>query len=271
MENSKNAIFADTHLHSEHSFDGHHSVRDICRAAKKEGLSYIAITDHFECGKVDEPIQSDIGRINASVADSAACDSETLRVLRGVEIGQPNCDPETARKVLEANEYDIVLGSVHYINDGEDLYWFDYKKRDAEEVYRTYINDVLTVARTFDYDVLAHMSYPLRYIINRDGVQLDVSKYADIHDEIYKAVIERGKALEVNTKLLWRPGGFLTPDTDMLRRYYELGGRMVTLGSDAHYTNVVGSGIKRTVNILRELGFESHFVYENRQPVELSL
>lgn len=264
---------ADMHIHSIRSFDGHDSVEDICRAAVKAGIKTIAVTDHYECGSPDSPDQCEPERIDLSVADVTAQIGKhgELEVLRGVELGQPHCDMETADRILHANEYDFVLGSVHYVKNGGDLYWFNYKERDPYEVYDQYINEVLKTAADCEFDSLAHMTYPLRYMIYRDGAVMDTSRYTDIYDAILDAIIKRGKALEVNTKLIEDPGGFFTPDEPILRRYYKKGGRLITLGSDSHYASLIGTGITRAADALRECGFDSYFIYRNRQPVEIPL
>lgn len=267
----KNVPLADTHIHSIHSFDGHDSIADIAAAARSAGFSYIAITDHFECGKVDSPDQCEIERIRLSVRNATLENSSELRVLRGLELGQPQCAPEQAAALVNDNDYDYIIGSVHYINDGEDFYWFDYKEVDASTVYDRYINDVLLVAQTCEFDSLAHLTYPLRYMILRDGAKLDISDFADVHDAIFEALVKRGKALEINTKLIGRAGGFFTPDADLLKRFRELGGKYVTLGSDAHSASVVGGGIREGIELLRECGFDSYVIYENRLPTQIRI
>ena len=267
----KTAFLADTHIHSIHSFDGHDSIADIAAAARSAGLSCIAVTDHFECGKVDSPDQCESLRIRDSVANASLENGSGLRVLRGLELGQPQCAMEQANALLAENDYDFVLGSVHYINDGEDFYWFDYKKVDAAAVYDRYINDVLLVAQNCEFDSLAHLTYPLRYMTLRDGAKLDISRFDDIHDAIFETLAKRGKALEVNIKLIGRSGGFFTPDAAMLRRFRELGGKLITLGSDSHSASVVGGGIREGIELLRECGFDSYVIYENRIPTQIKI
>ena len=118
-----------------------------------------------------------------------------------------------------------------------------------------------------DFDVLAHLSCPLRYINGKYRRQISIDEYQDMVEEILRVVIRRQKALEVNTSGINGVYESLMPDEQTLRRYYALGGRMLTLGSDAHAADRIGNAFGETVELLKEIGFSSYCYYQKRQPV----
>lgn len=279
----------DMHTHSRHSFDGRDSVADMCRAAKKINIDHvnlagICITDHYEIGsslfdlnKEETPKEQRPYWIEESFA--AACtekgNHENFRVLAGIELGQYTHDPTLGDKILSMYDFDFVLGSVHILRSGLDFYEVDYTKEDPAPIYRAYLEDLLETALTADFDSLAHMTYPLRYV-RRDGANIDLQPFDSIHDTILRALAKRNKALEINTSGLKNPNGsieninpcgFTMPDENLVRRFKELGGKYITLGSDSHTTDHIAVGFSRGLEILRDAGFEEPTAYVERKPI----
>lgn len=265
--------FVDCHVHSSNSFDGQSSVAEHCEKAVSLGLDVIAITDHFETGYVIDPLQSDIENQRRSLEDVRAQVGKHggLKVLAGVELGQPTFDTDVAGRVAGEMEFDFVLASVHFLRDGRDFYYLDYHRTDPYEVYELYLKELLETVRWGGFDSLAHMTYPLRYIIMRDGVDFDEQRFEGMYEKILSALADGGKALEINTSGAMKPGGFTLPQEWAVRRFRELGGRYVTLGSDSHRADRLGTGIQRGAEIARRAGFDCVTVFERRQPVELRL
>ena len=118
---------------------------------------------------------------------------------------------------------------------------------------------------------MGHLTYPLRYIEGDHGIPVDLSKHQEAIDGIFRALIDSGKALEVNTSGLRQKIGRALPDLPLVRRYRELGGELVTLGSDAHCVEDLGKGIEAGMDLLREAGFRHFAVYEQHKPILLPL
>ena len=262
---------SDGHVHTSNSFDSDEPVAAYCERGLELGLSGFTVTDHCEIVASGVSPHWSFETMARSRSDARAAAAEyagRLEVLSGVELGQPDFDPDIAKRVLDA-DWDCVLASVHYLRDGEDFYYINFRDRtrDAHAIYESYLREVLLMAERSDYDSLAHMTYPLRYIVRRDRVELDETRYSALYDEILTAVAQRGKALELNTKIS-REGDDLTlPEPSMLSRFRELGGRYVTIGSDAHRAAVFAGGLGGGAERIKAAGFEGVTRFVGRKPV----
>lgn len=263
----------DCHVHSCRSFDGVPSVMWLGKRAAEAGLGGIAVTDHCEINIQGKQKLWSYRRMKQSVRDAQRAQKKGYNVLRGIELGQPAYHPESARKVLEASEYDMVLGSIHYLRDGVDFYYLKYTDGscDPVEVYDRYLDEVLLMAGQCDFDVLAHLTYPLRYIYGRDRVVMDMTRYEQKYEQILTVLAQRGKALEINTSGARRENGFMLPDTRLVRRFRELGGRYITLGSDTHKPEHFAAGLEQGARQALAAGFTEAVYFRNRQPVSYSL
>ncbi len=263
----------DCHNHSCRSFDGVPSVMWLARTAAEQGLGGIAITDHCEINVQGKQKLWSYRRLQKSALDAIRAREKGFNVLCGVELGQPAYHPETAKRVLESADYDIVLGSIHYLRDGRDFYYLKYTdgSSNPESVYDQYLDEVLLMAEECDFDVLAHLTYPLRYIYGRDRVQMDMTRYEDKYTRILSALAQRGKALEINTSGARRENGFMLPDTRLVRKFRELGGKYITLGSDTHKPANPGAGLAEGARQALAAGFTEAVYFRNRQPVSYRL
>ncbi|MBQ8015680.1 MAG: histidinol-phosphatase HisJ family protein [Clostridia bacterium] len=265
----------DLHMHTASSFDGNYSAALMCMSAIENGLSTIAFTDHFDVDfykahKLEIRQKSsyeDICFAQAAFADK-------IQVLRGIEMGQPTYDPELTEKSLARYEYDFVIGSIHNLRQMPDFGDLDYPNLTQDEVYSLldrYFEEELVLAKWNGFDTLAHLTYPMRYIVQSGRFNTDLSRYDDITDEIFKVLIANGKALEINTSGLRQPIGKTMPTENYVRRFKELGGELLTLGSDAHFTEHVGAGIDMGCEIAESCGFEYVTYFKNRKPVQVKL
>lgn len=259
---------ADTHMHSTASFDGHASRLDMARSAAEHGISTICFTDHYdvadEWGKLVPCFDWEYARKEHNEALSANLD---LEILYGLELGNAYADYDAALKSLDEPNLDVVIGSAH--NSSGKLGFIDYYhvKFESEEMCYHYLDDyfaqVLELAQWGHFDTLAHIPYPLRYMRDRDGCQVNFDRYEKQIDEILTTIIGKGIALEVNTKGF---AGAVKEYTHLLNRYRALGGNMVTVGADAHRVHEVGRSIPNAYQLIRECGFENVTVFRGRKP-----
>lgn len=261
---------ADSHVHSRFSFDSDQTISGICERAAQLGLYAVTITDHCEVNVSGKsPYWSMDTMRGANRRIGRERERSDVRVLTGVELGQPAHNSAVAQALLDELQYDFVLASVHYLRDNRDFYYLDYHVDDPYEVYDKYLAELLETVRWGNFDSLAHMTYPLRYIIGRDGYPFDEQRYAARYDEILTLLAQKGKALEINTSGFARENGFSLPQVELVRRFRELGGRYITLGSDAHTAKNIGVGLERGLEIAHSAGFEHVCVYVRHQPVEI--
>lgn len=265
----------DCHVHSANSFDGQLRAKQLLELAHKHGLGGFAVTDHCEINVEGRQRLWSYRSLRRSFreADALRDNPYGIKVICGVELGHPEYHAESAARVLAECEYDFVLASIHFLRDNRDFHDLKYTDGscDSAAVYDSYLDEVALTAERSDYDSLAHLTYPLRYIVGRDRVELDERMYDDKYDRILRAVAERGKALEINTSGARRENGFMLPDLRLLTRFKELGGRYITIGSDAHKEPHFCAGLLEGAQMAREAGFDSAYYYEQRKPTAYSL
>ena len=121
------------------------------------------------------------------------------------------------------------------------------------------------------FDVLGHLTYPLRYICGDSGIFVDMERYAHIIDEIFRTLIKKGCGIEINTSGLRQKIGVTLPELRYVKRYYDLGGRIITVGSDAHRTEDLGKGTETGIEIARSAGFTEIACYKNRNPIFIKI
>ncbi len=259
----------DLHTHTDNSFDGHHSTMFLCETAYMKGLRAVAFTDHLEMdafykGSFDRTaIQSFF-----EVAKARSAFNGKLLVCVGAELGQAVYDKRVSEKLLETMNYDFVIGAIHNLPEIEDFYYmnFDDESIDYMALLEQYFEWELKLAQWAKFDTLAHLTYPLRYIVGKYKKPVDMSEFSEIIDEILITLVKNEKALEINTAGLRQPIGVTSPDEGIIRRYKELGGRLITIGSDAHYAEHLGAGIDKGYELALKCGFDKVAVYQNRTP-----
>lgn len=292
----------DLHTHSDNSPDGRHSVTLMCEAALREGIRALAITDHCECNAYihcseDKPEDQRYDHYDRRARQSAfevmkarAVFSGRLLVLCGVELGQPLQDENAARDVLSACPFDFVLMSLHNLAGRQDFYYLDYSLPENQPLIllKQYFDELLRMAEICDYDALAHMTYPLRYMTGIHGIAVNLRDFSEEIDAILKTLVRRGKALEINTSGLFPPAaeeeeeeasslpnggalGELFPSPWIIKRFRELGGEYVTVGSDAHNADDIGRGFVEAVQAAEEAGFANLTLYQRREPVLIKI
>lgn len=258
------------HVHSRCSFDAEHPLTEMCAAAKAVGIGELCLTDH--CDLVNEKGQPDDSfdwTQEDRELEAARAAFPELTIRRGVELGQAILRPEAAERVLAEKHIDLVLGSMHNCPQGMDYYWIDYQSREqCLELIEEYLQCLLKLSKTDYFDSLAHLTYPLRYMRGRAGFDVDFRPFDDLVREILRTLIERGKSLELNTSGYRTNGGAPLPPDYVLRQYRELGGELVTIGTDAHVPEHMADGLERGMALLKACGFRYLTVYQERKPLQ---
>ncbi|MBR4858108.1 MAG: histidinol-phosphatase HisJ family protein [Clostridia bacterium] len=263
----KNII--DLHTHTDNSFDGHHSTMFLAETAYMNGLRAVAFTDHLEMDAFHK------GSFNRTaiqsffeIAKARSAFSGKLIVCVGAELGQPVYDIPLSEKLLSTMKYDFVIGAIHNLPEKQDFCHMDFSDESIDyiKLLDEYFEWELKLAQWSGFDALAHLTYPLRYIVGRYGRTVDMSRYSGIIDEILLELIKNKKALEINTAGLRREIGATSPDESILRRYRALGGELITIGSDAHFAEHMGADIDKAYELALRCGFDMVAVYQDRTP-----
>lgn len=261
------------HFHSLCSFDAEHPLTDMCQTALAAGVTRLCLTDH--CDMIDERGQIndsfDWPAVNAQIAQARAAFPQ-LDIRKGVELGQAILRPEAAERVLAEPGIDFVLGSMHNARRGTDYYYMHFTdRRQCLDLLEEYLFCLLELSRTDYFDSLAHLTYPIRYMRARDGVEVDFRPFDDLVREILKTLVERGKALELNTSGYRKNRGEPLPPAYILEMYRDLGGDLITMGSDAHEPQYMADGLQQGMALLGSCGFRYLTLYKDRKPQQLLL
>ena len=264
----------DLHVHTDNSFDGNHSATFFCERAEFMDLRAIAFTDHCEVDRFrgDSAYEKRIFQAFFEISKVRSAFRGKLLVLNGIELGQPVYDVETADYIANRHDYDQIIGSVHNLRGGEDFYFMENLSTDeAEKLLKAYFDEIINMLEWGKFDILAHLTYPLRYFYSKSGLDIDLNKFKNQIDEILLRTAKGDKALEINTAALRQPLNKLSPEVDVLKRYRELGGKFVSVGSDAHYAEHLAADIDMAYNAALEAGFDSITFFEKRTPMQMKI
>jgi histidinol-phosphatase (PHP family) len=264
----------DFHMHSRLSFDSEGDPGEMVAAAQARGLREICFTDHFDLHeRPDEaPDIFTFEELRATYAgiDREALAREGLTVRIGVECGLTLGNRAEIAQLLGGNRFDFVIGSVHF-TDGYDIYYPDFwRGKTTQEAFRRYLEHTLDCVRLHnDFDVLGHLNYVCKCPPNTARVPLRYADHAELVDEILRTLAAKGKGIEVNTSGVDAVGTTL-PDGDFLRRFRELGGEIVTVGSDAHAPARVGQHVDAALELIGSV-FGCVYTFADRTPIRHAL
>ncbi len=268
-------IKADFHLHSEFSSDSETPVEAVIETAIDKGLDVLCLTDHhdidFPADKYKLTFILDLDSYYTRLCDLREQYKDKIDLRIGVELGLM---PHLAKDVHEATTkypFDFLIGSSHLV-DYVDIYYPEYYEGRTEvEAYREYFQTIVDNAKNIkDYDVYGHLDYVTRYGPTQNK-NFRFEDYEDIFREALKIIIDDGKGIEINTAGLKKGLGYPHPHIDILKCYKELGGEIITVGSDAHITENIAYGFDTVPDYLKAAGFEYYCVYKNRKPEFIKL
>ena len=272
-------IQADMHMHTWFSTDSEACPCDMADEAVRKGLKTICFTDHFDKDDLEWG-EEGIFDVDAYFVEMQKLQEEyagKLNIRIGIELGFRTYLKDYYEELTKKYPFDFVIGSVHnvpYKKDAEgNILYTDpaaeklFTDRTDKEAYRLMMETTLENVRTSDcFQTLGHLDYVVRYGKSREK-EYSYTDYADIIDEILKLLIEKEKGLEVNSAGLKYGLPFAHPHPDVLKRYRELGGEIITIGADAHTPDKIGYAFDKAADVLRECGFSYYAVFKNRRPV----
>ena len=255
----------DCHFHSAHSYDSEVPLIAYCQRALQLGFSHLCPTEHVDF----DPQDFGYGYFDAEAYAQAltTCRQQfagQLSVLKGVEVDyQLRFDAEV-RAFLTQHTFDFVIGSVHY-TDGLYVGTALPEAYEADTAYRRYFHAVCEAAASGLFDVVGHLDLLKRHGVRRWG-RFDSRCYAHEIEAILQAAVETGTGLEINMSGLRQAPAETYPGLETLRRYRELGGEVLTLGSDAHHLADLGSNTHDGLALARAAGFKAIVVFVERRP-----
>lgn len=272
-------IQADMHMHTWFSTDSEACPRDMADEAIRKGLKTICFTDHFDKDDLEWG-EEGIFDVDAYFVEMQKLQEEyagKLNIRIGIELGLRTYLKDYYEELTKKYPFDFVIGSVHnvpYKKDAEgNILYTDpaaeklFTDRTDKKAYRLMMETTLENVRTSDcFQTLGHLDYVVRYGKSREK-EYSYTDYADIIDEILKLLIEKEKGLEVNSAGLKYGLPFAHPHPDVLKRYRELGGEIITIGADAHKPEHIAYDFAKAEEILKSCGFKYYTEFFEQKPV----
>lgn len=268
-------MLCDFHIHTCLSADCDSDIDDVILCAIQKGMTHLCITDHHDIDyNSDEEGLSFL--LNPSAYYHTLCHyrekyKRQIRLLIGVELGlQPHILPE-ASIFLSHAPFDFIIGSSHLINGIDPYYDTLWKDHTREEVMLMYFENILNNLTVFhDFDVYGHLDYAIRYAKNQDdGYSFD--SYREILEAILEKIIAMDKGIEINTGGLRNGLRSTNPSAEIIREYKKLGGKIITIGSDAHKVADIGGDFSTAKQILHNCGFSEYYIFDQRTPIAIPI
>lgn len=261
----------DYHFHTTQSPDGKSSLTEYCRQAQILGCTEICVTDHMDIGysKPQFEGEKDV-TIHYRQVLAAQKAFPGLKIKLGIEVGYKAQSQHETAMLLAGAPFDFIINSVHEINNSDPYFpeFFEGKSRD--EAYSSYLETVFeSLDACYDFSVIGHIGYIARYA-PFPAPQIQHYDYPDLFDAILMRIIYLGKGIEVNTSSL-RQLHTPVPTQSILKRYKELGGEYITIGSDAHHAAALCTGYNEALALLKSLGYKYITEYNQLKPVQIPI
>lgn len=263
-------MLSDYHLHTDFSGDSATPAQAQIEQAIRLGMDSLCITDHHDYD-VESPIDFtlDIDRYMTEIMELKEEYQGLIDVRIGIELGLQVHLKEYLKELVQRYPFDFVIGSTHFIDRIDPSYPEFFQAHSEEEAYRKYFETTLeNVSQLEEYDVAGHIDYLVRYGPNKAAFY-EKETYQDILDAILKEILAHGKGIECNTAGFRKGISQPNPADWVLKRYRELGGEIITIGSDAHTPEDLGSDFERAREVLKACGFTHYTVFKERKPVFL--
>ncbi|MFR6314171.1 histidinol-phosphatase HisJ family protein [uncultured Ruminococcus sp.] len=277
----------DCHTHTGISPDGTGTVAGHAEQAKRLGLPVLALTEHVEMNRYFPQAHYGIlprneweifdhaavleHSLQAVAAEKEQAAADGLTLLCGMEMGQPNADFGLSESVAADVRLDFIIASLHELLEKPDFFCLDYQTENIPALMEAYFSQLYDICRWGHFDVLGHLTYPLRYIEGEAGIPVPLEPYAEQIRCCFRALAENGRGIELNTSGYRQKYGKPFPTLEYLKLYREMGGEVLTFGSDAHCAEDLGKGIADGVALAKAAGFSHACYFVKRKPVFLKL
>lgn len=267
-----------SHVHTCFSPDCSSSPEELCNAAINKNMTGICFTDHCSLDSyiLDNAYRSILSS-SAAAKNMGEKYAGDLIVLSGVELSEVMRKPDYVARLLKNIKLDSVLLSVHTsVIKNKPVYFskINFSAMDKSEIHsvlKAYFKDVLDSVNKCDFDILAHLTHPFYFINGEHKKNIPASEYMEDIEKIFSVIIKNNKALEINTSKLNSSFDDFMPEEELIRLYCQMGGRLVSLGSDAHSAENIDFGFDKAKALLKSIGFSTYCYFEKRKIRNISL
>lgn len=266
-------IEADCHMHSNFSNDSKASMEDMIESAIRHGMKEICFTDHMD---YDYPIRDgydfvfDVEEYRTKLKNMKERYQDRITILTGIELGlQPHLK-DRITSLIKSYPFDFIIGSSHVVDHYDPYYPEYWADKTVEEGIRRYYETIIENCQAInDFHVYGHIDYIIRYIPKplTENFHYSYRDYLDLLEEALKIIISHGKGIEVNSSGYKYGLGRPHPDAEVLKLYRELGGELITIGSDAHAPEYLCYDFESVSELLKSLGYRYYAVFHQGKPV----
>lgn len=262
----------DQHVHTNISHDGKSTIKEYLKYAKKKNISEITFTEHFDdySGINTNLTTLNINKYFKEYQNST--NNDDIKTNFGIEIGLRPESYQLISNVVKKHDFDFIIGSSH-ITCGKDMAYDEsfFTGLTPHEAITNYFNEVLTNIKLYknEFDVYGHLDYVIRYIIKYYGNvmnKIDYNEFKELLEEILITLIYNNKGIEINTSGIKYGLNNCHPNIEILKRYHELGGEIITFGSDAHQYQDLASNFNIAYEMLEQANINNIAIYHNRKP-----
>lgn len=276
----------DCHTHTQFSMDSEADINDCIRKAIDIGLSAYAVTDHCECSTwytenhYSNKENFDYFNYAQDFYNSVSAVTElkekykNFNLICGVEMGQATQDIEVAEKIISDERLDFIIGSMHQLKGEKDFYYIDYENMSMDEIYNLlerYFKEVYQLCKMDCFDVLGHLTYCMRYMKCRNGINPDISRFDEIIAESFRILAHNGKGIEINTSGIRQGFGDVFPSLKYVNLFKDMGGEILSIGSDSHYVDDIGKNVADGVETAKAAGFTRLCYFKKRKPYFINI
>lgn len=252
----------DNHVHTHFSSDGKDNMEDVIKMAIKMGVKYLTFTDHLEYN--GEKFSLDLEKYVSTIYKYKEKYKKEILLLTGIEIGYQKHIKEDIENIISSYPFDFVLCSTHTVDKSHvsQLKFFENQKK--EDSYWRYFESIMETTSKFkNYDSYGHLDYVIRYGGYKDN-KVVYNDYKDVLDIALKNIINSGKGIELNTSGYRYGLDAIHPNKDILSRYKELGGEIITVGSDSHQSIDLCKDFDKAYDMLKYLDFKYVCIFKDR-------
>lgn len=257
----------DYHIHTHYSADSEENPRNHIEQAIRMGLEEMCFTDHQDFCYPEMSFDLDVEAYYQEIQALKAEYQDRIKIKWGIEIGLDLQFQEEIEQLIAKYPFDFVIGSIHVIKGTE---FYDpaqfFTNKTKTKAHQEFFAETLACVKAFDcFNVLGHLDYIVRYGPYEDKT-VDYAKHKDVILEILQTIIDKNKGIEVNTSgfAVHKTCGF--PNFDIVKKYYEMGGRIITIGTDSHTSNRIGEHVDTVREEYQKIGFTDITTFTNRIP-----
>lgn len=270
-------ITSDFHIHSDFSSDCDSSMEEMTNQAINLGLKTICFTDHVDYDYPKDYKYSfvfDIDKYLDKLKLMKEKYKAEIEILTGVELGLQTHVIDSMNMLISSHSFDFIIGSIHLVDRMDPYYPHYWEGKTEEEGIIRCFEAIKECCESYQgFNVCGHLDYIVRYAPSSkvEYREYHYPYYEDVIDEILKVLLKHQKGIEVNSSGYKYGLGHPHPKTEILKRYKELGGEIITIGSDAHKPEHLSYDFDLISELLKSLGYEYYTIFKGGKPIMVKL